>query len=165
MGVFGKKATVNQEDVLEELHSLRAEEKPLAMYCYDNPTDKAAKRRHKDMMKRILQLEKQIKPSMWKQFTDGMAANVATETAKTEVKKAAKAEEKQLKKSGAVYCPHCKSIDVEFMQNNRKGFSAGKAVAGSVLVGSVGAVAGFAGKKGKDQWHCKNCGRTFEAKK
>ncbi len=35
------------------------------------------------------------------------------------------------------------------MQNNRKGFSTGKAIGGAVLTGGVGAIAGFAGKKEK----------------
>ena len=61
-------------------------------------------------------------------------------------------------------CPKCKSTEVTFMQNNRKGFSIGKAVAGGVLTGGFGAIAGFAGKKGKNQWHCKNCGNVFQTK-
>ncbi len=65
----------------------------------------------------------------------------------------------------AIKCPKCKSINVDFMGNNRKGFSVGKAVAGGVLTGGIGTVAGFAGKKGKNEWHCKNCGSTFQTKK
>ncbi|MBE9387878.1 hypothetical protein [Vagococcus salmoninarum] len=71
--------------------------------------------------------------------------------------------QKKVKK--AISCPECKSINVDFMGNDRKGFSAGKAVAGTVLTGGVGALAGFAGKKGDDQWHCKDCGQTFTTKK
>lgn len=63
-----------------------------------------------------------------------------------------------------VHCPKCKSINAEFMSNDRKAFSAGKAVAGTVLTGGVGALAGFAGKKGDNQWHCKDCGSTFATK-
>lgn len=65
-----------------------------------------------------------------------------------------------------VYCPKCRSTDVQFMQNNRKGFSVGKAVGGGLLTGGVGTLAGFAGKKGKNnQWRCNDCGRTFKSKK
>lgn len=64
-----------------------------------------------------------------------------------------------------VFCPYCRSLDVQFMQNNKKGFSVGKAVGGAMLTGGVGALAGFTGKKGKNQWHCQNCGQTFEKKK
>lgn len=64
----------------------------------------------------------------------------------------------------AVKCPKCKSINVVFMDNKRKGFSVGKAVAGGALTGGVGTLAGFAGKKGKDRWHCQDCGHTFEKK-
>ncbi|MGJ1006906.1 hypothetical protein [Enterococcus gallinarum] len=48
-----------------------------------------------------------------------------------------------------IKCPKCRSTDVEFMSNNRKGFSAGKAAAGAVLTGGIGLLAGFAGKKAK----------------
>lgn len=65
----------------------------------------------------------------------------------------------------AVKCPHCKSTDVEFMVQQRKAFSVGKAVAGTALTGGVGSLAGFAGKKGKKEWHCKNCGTVFTTKK
>lgn len=63
-----------------------------------------------------------------------------------------------------VYCPKCRSKNVEFMQNNRKGFSAGKAVTGAALTGGIGTLAGFAGKKGKNEWHCTNCGNVFKKK-
>lgn len=65
----------------------------------------------------------------------------------------------------AIKCPKCKSTEVVFMQQDKKGFSVGKAVGGAVLTGGIGTLAGFAGKKGKKQWHCNNCGRTFETKK
>ena len=58
-----------------------------------------------------------------------------------------------------------KSKNVQFMQQDKKGFSVGKALGGAVLSGGVGAVAGFAGKKGKKEWHCKNCGTVFATKK
>lgn len=64
-----------------------------------------------------------------------------------------------------ITCPNCNSKDVEFMQNNKKSFSVGKAAAGAALTGGVGTLAGFAGKKGNNQWHCKQCGNVFETKK
>lgn len=42
------------------------------------------------------------------------------------------------------------------MQNNRKSFSVNKAVGGAALTGGIGTLAGFAGKKGKDQWFCQD---------
>lgn len=71
----------------------------------------------------------------------------------------------EFRQARAVKCPHCKSTDVEFMVQQRKGFSIGKAAAGTILTGGVGALAGFAGKKGKKEWHCKNCGAVFTTKK
>lgn len=60
-------------------------------------------------------------------------------------------------------CPQCESTNLEFMQNNRKKFSVGKAVGGALLTGGIGAIAGFAGKDGKkDTWHCKKYGNVFE---
>ena len=70
-----------------------------------------------------------------------------------------------LRQARAVKCPHCKSTDVEFMVQQRKSFSFGKAAAGTIMTGGVGALAGFAGKKGKKEWHCKNCGAVFATKK
>lgn len=70
-----------------------------------------------------------------------------------------------LRQARAVKCPHCKSTDVEFMVQQRKSFSIGKAAAGTIMTGGIGALAGFAGKKGKKEWHCKNCGAVFATKK
>jgi hypothetical protein len=50
------------------------------------------------------------------------------------------------------------------MQNNHKSFSVGKAAVGGVLTGGIGVIAGFAGKKGKNQFFCRDCNRTFEHK-
>lgn len=77
---------------------------------------------------------------------------------------ASKPEKKKVSRN-ALKCPKCKSIDIEFMDNKRKSFSVGKAVGGAVLTGGIGTIAGFAGKKGKDRWHCKDCGNVFESKK
>lgn len=46
-----------------------------------------------------------------------------------------------------IKCKYCRSTNVAFMQNNRKGFSIGKAVGGAILTGGIGTLAGFAGKK------------------
>ncbi len=71
---------------------------------------------------------------------------------------------KQEKKQNIITCPNCKSKDVTFLQQDKKAFSVGKAVGGAVLTGGIGTLAGFAGKKGNKQWHCKNCGNFFETK-
>jgi DNA-directed RNA polymerase subunit M/transcription elongation factor TFIIS len=77
-------------------------------------------------------------------------------------------EEKQKKKvqkesrKNTVKCPQCDSKNVNFLGNNKKGFSVGKAVAGAALTGGIGTLAGFAGKKGKkNKWHCNDCGYVF----
>ena len=67
--------------------------------------------------------------------------------------------------NSSTVCPRCDSTNIQFMQNNKKAFSVGKAVGGAVLTGGVGALAGFAGKKGDDQWHCNQCGNVFTTKK
>ena len=66
------------------------------------------------------------------------------------------------KKSDQITCIHCRSSNIQFMQNNRKSFSVGKAVGGAALTGGIGTLAGFAGKKGKDQWFCQDCNTVFE---
>ena len=71
---------------------------------------------------------------------------------------------KQEKKQNIITCPSCHSKNVSFLQQDKKAFSVGKAVGGAVLTGGVGALAGFAGKKGNKQWHCQNCGNMFETK-
>lgn len=86
--------------------------------------------------------------------------------AKEEFRQANDEWKEEFRQARAVKCPHCKSTDVEFMVQQRKGFSVGKAAAGTILTGGgVGALAGFAGKKGKKEWHCKNCGAVFTTKK
>lgn len=91
---------------------------------------------------------------------------------KTERQKEQKALEKEKNKDKAgifyqgVYCPKCRSTDIQFMQNDRKGFSVGKAVGGGLLTGGIGTIAGFTGKKGKkNQWRCNSCGKTFKSKR
>ena len=88
----------------------------------------------------------------------------ANEDLKEEFQQARNEYKKAMAEARAVKCPHCKSTDVEFMVQQRKGFSIGKAAAGTIMTGGVGALAGFAGKKGKKEWHCKNCGAVFTTK-
>lgn len=61
-------------------------------------------------------------------------------------------------------CPKCKSLNVQIMGDTSKKFSAGKAVAGAILLPGVGALAGFAGKKGKYDAFCADCGYRFQVK-
>lgn len=62
-------------------------------------------------------------------------------------------------------CPNCGNTDIQFLGNNKKGFSVGKAIGGAALTGGIGTLAGFAGKKGKkDSWHCSQCGHLFRLK-
>lgn len=59
-------------------------------------------------------------------------------------------------------CPSCQSEQVHYMGNQSKRFSVKKALVGGLLTGGIGAVAGFAGKKGPDQWQCSQCRNIFE---
>lgn len=71
---------------------------------------------------------------------------------------------KELEKENRIQieCPNCQSTKINFVDNNGKQFSIGKALAGGFLVGGIGALAGFAGKKGKtNRWYCTNCGTSF----
>ncbi len=56
-----------------------------------------------------------------------------------------------------VHCPKCNSIS---LSANKKGFSGGKALAGGVLLGPLGVLAGTAGSK-KITITCLNCGHRF----
>lgn len=66
----------------------------------------------------------------------------------------------------APHCSKCKTNNIQILDNKRKAFSIGKAAAGGVLLGAVGAtIGGFSGKKGK-KYHavCMNCGKKFTIK-
>lgn len=65
-----------------------------------------------------------------------------------------------------IFCTYCKSQNVQFIQNKKKGFSFKKFAAGNILGGNTTAatVAGFSGKSGKNEWYCNDCGRTFLSK-
>ncbi len=112
----------------------------------------------KDMSPEELKAREEIKAAKraerQRKAQEGMAT-LAQMSAESKAKK-------EFKKS--IHCPHCKSQNVQFMQNKRKGFSAGKAVGGAILTGGIGTLAGFAGKDGNNQWVCMSCGRTFETK-
>ena len=59
-------------------------------------------------------------------------------------------------------CPYCKSEDIQVF-GVKKGFSAGKALVGGLLVGPVGLLAGAAGSnKQETKCICNHCGNTFE---
>ncbi len=65
---------------------------------------------------------------------------------------------------GKIRCPRCRSTNVQVMGNDRKAFSIGKAGIGAMLTGGIGVLAGFAGKKGKYEFYCLNCGKRFKHK-
>ena len=104
----------------------------------------------------------EIKHPMTKEQTE--QSKIERAKAKEEFRQAKEELGDSLRQARAIKCPHCKSTDVEFMVQQRKSFSIGKAAAGTIMTGGVGALAGFAGKKGKKEWHCKNCGAVFATK-
>ena len=102
-------------------------------------------------------------PKLMEEIENRGIKTVLKESAKTSNDLAKIQKQKKIDKN-AIKCPHCNSKNVQFMQQNKKGFSVGKAVGGAVLTGGIGTLAGFAGKKGKKQWHCQECGNIFETK-
>lgn len=79
---------------------------------------------------------------------------------------AKKLQNKKESKHKPISCTYCKSQNVQFMQNKKKGFSFKKFAAGNILGGNTTAatVAGFSGENSKNEWYCNNCGRTFLSK-
>lgn len=76
-----------------------------------------------------------------------------------------KIQKHQLKNRNKIKCPKCRSTNVQPLGVHKKGFSVGKAVAGTVVTGGlkVGALAGFAGKGSKKtDFVCMNCGKQFK---
>lgn len=64
-----------------------------------------------------------------------------------------------------VRCPKCRGTHIQVLGNDRKGFSLGKAAVGGLLTGAaIGLLAGFAGKKGKYEVFCADCGHRFTVK-
>lgn len=102
-------------------------------------------------------------PRLMEEIENRGMKTVLKESAKTSNDLAKIQKQKKIDKN-AIKCPHCNSKNVQFMQQNKKGFSVGKAVGGAVLTGGIGTLAGFTGKKGKKQWHCQECGNIFETK-
>lgn len=66
---------------------------------------------------------------------------------------------KQMDKEGIVYCPKCYSTQIT---SNKKGFSLGKAAAGSLIAGGV--LLGAVGKN-KIEVTCLKCGNKWKAGK
>lgn len=67
-------------------------------------------------------------------------------------------------KFGGLHCPRCLSKNIQIIGQHKKGFSAGKAIAGTFLAGGLGSLAGFAGKKTKKvDMICLNCGKKFKS--
>lgn len=65
--------------------------------------------------------------------------------------------------SEELHCPYCGSENVKPLGVDKKNFSVGKAAAGAVLTGSIGVLAGFAGKKtGMTDFVCMDCGKQFK---
>lgn len=60
-----------------------------------------------------------------------------------------------------IHCPRCQSTQITAQKH---GFSAGKAVAGAVIAGGIGALAGLHGSSDIDIT-CLNCGYTWNPKK
>lgn len=102
-------------------------------------------------------------PRLMEEIENRGIKTVLRESAKASSNLVEVGKQKKIEKN-AIKCPHCSSKKVQFMQQNKKGFSVGKAVGGAVLTGGIGTLAGFAGKKGKKQWHCQECGNIFETK-
>ncbi len=57
-----------------------------------------------------------------------------------------------------IHCPRCNSVQ---LTANQKGFSGGKAVAGVLLTGGIGLLAGTIGSK-KVTITCLSCGKQFK---
>ncbi|MBA9079882.1 zinc-ribbon domain-containing protein [Rufibacter quisquiliarum] len=67
----------------------------------------------------------------------------------------------QEKQSDEIKCPKCKSTNI---MANRKGFGAGKALAGALLTGGIGLLGGFIGSK-KIIISCLKCGHKWSPQK
>lgn len=60
-------------------------------------------------------------------------------------------------------CPYCQSTKVQFMNQDRKDFNGCVGCIGFLIAWPF-LLLGLVGKKGKNNWHCTNCGRTFKTK-
>lgn len=61
-------------------------------------------------------------------------------------------------KDDKIHCPKCGSVQITY---NKKGFSAGKAVAGAIVAGGIGLAAGGIGSD-KIICTCLKCGKQFK---
>lgn len=60
----------------------------------------------------------------------------------------------------ALHCPKCGSATIE---QGKRGFSGGKCVAGAVVLGPLGMLAGLHGRK-NTEFHCLSCGKKWKPK-
>ena len=63
-----------------------------------------------------------------------------------------------MKNNDLIKCPKCQSTQIS---DGKKGFSGGKAVAGAVLTGGIGILAGTIGSN-KTVLTCLSCGKKFK---
>ena len=61
-------------------------------------------------------------------------------------------------------CPKCGSEEIEYMTQERKNFNGCVGCIGWLIAWPF-VLLGFVGKKGKHNWHCRNCGCVFKSKK
>lgn len=61
-----------------------------------------------------------------------------------------------------IKCPKFKGHNIDLLQNKRKSFSVRKAIGGAILTGRIGTMAGFIGKREKNEWFCRNCGTVLK---
>ena len=69
-----------------------------------------------------------------------------------------------MRKKNNVSCPKCNSLNVAPLGDSKKGFSFGKAIGGGLLIGGVGTMAGFIGKKRGNNFYCQDCGSIYTVK-
>lgn len=115
---------------------------------------------------KLLERAKELNKRIYAKKNDGKSIpKVSTNDTKKSFSQQLSTARKDLyEEENKIICPNCHSTNLQFMQQDKKAFSIGKAAAGTILTGGVGALAGFAGKKGNKQWFCQNCNTTFETK-
>lgn len=115
--------------------------------------DRTTEQKELDLIKKDIK-----KPSSFKAQMEIANKNYAAKQAEKIAKSVAeKARTKEMDKEGVVYCPKCHSVSISA---NRKGFSLGKAIVGSVIFSPVGAVAGLGSKK--VEITCLKCGYKWK---
>ncbi|MGX8699800.1 hypothetical protein [Caproiciproducens sp.] len=82
------------------------------------------------------------------------------EEAKIQCQKSVELYEQEKIRRTTPHCPKCGSTSLTAA---KKGFGVGKAIAGAVVTGGVGLLAGFIGS-GKVELICLNCGTKFKPK-